>query len=434
MKILLPLTYFFLFFFLIYKIDFFFIGGISRRFLSLIFLLKIIFGLILWAIYTYYYTDRTTSDIFKYFDDAKVLNEIIKTHPIYYFQLVFGLYMDPDYLQPYILKTQFWDNPLEYSIFKENRIVIRFNAIVYLFSFGYYHVHTVVMNFVALLGLTAIYKTFYPIMKTKKNELIVVVFLIPSVLFWGSGVLKEGILLFALGFLIYYFHKIIFEKWTIKNTFWVIVSAFLLLLTKGYVVYAIIPSLISLVVIRMTGIKWSGLKFLCIHIIIGTLAFAYFRTNSYIDLFETLRQKQENFINVANTTKAGSFIQTKILEPTAFSVVKNTPEALLNTLLRPYLLEAKSPMILLSALENFIFILLILLSVFFFKKPTKEQLPLFYMSVFFVLILADLTGLITPILGAIVRYKVPFLPFLAIVFILLIDTEKIWKRIGEIRE
>lgn len=35
-----------------------------------------------------------------------------------------------------------------------------------------------------------------------------------------------------------------------------------------------------------------------------------------------------------------------------------------------------------------------------------------------------LTGLITPVMGAIVRYKVPALPFLMILLIQLIDKEK----------
>jgi hypothetical protein len=42
-----------------------------------------------------------------------------------------------------------------------------------------------------------------------------------------------------------------------------------------------------------------------------------------------------------------------------------------------------------------------------------------------VLLLFVLIGLTTPILGAMVRYKIPGLPFLLIVFLLMLDKEKL---------
>ena len=48
---------------------------------------------------------------------------------------------------------------------------------------------------------------------------------------------------------------------------------------------------------------------------------------------------------------------------------------------------------------------------------------LFCLSI--VLLLFTLIGLITPIMGAIVRYKVPGLPFLLIFLLLLLDKEKL---------
>jgi len=51
--------------------EFFSIEGLSRKEISAIFILKIIAGVVLYLIYTYYYTDRKSADIFKYFDDGK---------------------------------------------------------------------------------------------------------------------------------------------------------------------------------------------------------------------------------------------------------------------------------------------------------------------------------------------------------------------------
>ena len=54
---------------------------------------------------------------------------------------------------------------------------------------------------------------------------------------------------------------------------------------------------------------------------------------------------------------------------------------------------------------------------------------IFYSCMFAVIFMFVLTGLITPVMGAMVRYKVPALPFLMIMLIMLIDKEKMIKKI-----
>ena len=50
--------------------------------------------------------------------------------------------------------------------------------------------------------------------------------------------------------------------------------------------------------------------------------------------------------------------------------------------------------------------------------------PVFF-ALFFVLSLALLIGSVTPVLGAVVRYKAPMLPFLVFALFQLIDFDKI---------
>ncbi|MGZ4034336.1 MAG: hypothetical protein ACXVP4_05690, partial [Bacteroidia bacterium] len=70
---------------------FFDIESLSHRTISGIFILKIVFGLILWAIYTFYYTNRSTADIYKYFDDSKIVFDTLKTNPTHFFKMLFGI-------------------------------------------------------------------------------------------------------------------------------------------------------------------------------------------------------------------------------------------------------------------------------------------------------------------------------------------------------
>ncbi len=67
----------------------------------------------------------------------------------------------------------------------------------------------------------------------------------------------------------------------------------------------------------------------------------------------------------------------------------------------------------------------LILSFIYYKKPTTNYLNLFFFSLFFVVIVYILIGLTTPVFGAIVRYKVPALPFVLIMFLTIIDINRI---------
>jgi hypothetical protein len=412
MEILLTITYAAFFIFLIYKMRFFDLEGISKRSLSFIFILKIIAGLILWAIYTFYYTDRATADIYKYFDASKVMFETLNTNPVHFFKMLTGIGNNTPEFTPYYDKMNFWSRQIESSIYNDSHTIIRFNTFVRFFSFGYYNVHTVFICFLSLIGLTAIYKTFSPVLQDKKKELFISVFLLPSVLFWGSGVLKEGIICLGIGLL--------------------------LALSKFYVWLAIMPGLVfTLWVNKSKGTK-KGLKFITIICLTAIIGLNIDKFTSIQNPLVTLAQKQIEFNKLAGgfVTDAynkpipvpGIVIKTNPLKPTLLSLIKNSPQALINTLFRPFFWESKSPMMLMAGIENLMIFTFILFCIIFIKplRDIRWEWVLFCIS--FVIIQFLIIGTTTPILGAIVRYKVPALPFLLITFLLVLDKEKIIKK------
>ena len=436
------LTSFFLILFIliIYKSAFFDLPGISRKITVAAFGLKASFSFVIWAIYTFYYTDRSTSDIFKYFDDGKILHGLFYESPLNYFKVVFGIDTSSADIKSHLEKLNFWYKTHNYGIFNDNRTIIRFNSLVNLFSMGYYHIHSLTMCFLSFIGLTALYKVFIPHLKNKSKELFFAVFLLPSVLFWGSGVLKEGLLIFSLGCLIYQFMKILDNQFNTLRLLWIFSLLGLLFITKVYLLLMILPGLIALLVIKFTGTKKAGLKFILVHFLLiamalnwklilrlpgGELTGTEVVTGKSLDLLNMLKYKQKDFIHEAKIEKAGSYIELGELDNTLSSFIANTPRGISNVLFRPHLLDSRSPIVLLAALENLIFIFLIILAFLFFKKPTEQEKPILYFSISFVILLALLIGLVVPVLGAIVRYKVPMLPFYAIIFLTLIDKEKL---------
>jgi hypothetical protein len=433
MEILLTITYSVFFIFVIQRMKFFDVNGISKRSLSLLFVLKVFFGLLLWAIYTFYYTDRATADIYKYFDDSEILFNSIKTNPPHFFKMLIGIGNNSSEFDHYYSEMHYWVRKIDSNIYNDSHTIIRFNSLVRFFSFGYYNVHTVFMCFLSFIGLTAIYKTFLPFFQDKKNELLVIVFLLPSVLFWSSGVLKEGLIIFALGLLIYYTTQL----FSLRSILICVGVGLLLALSKFYVWVAIVPSLLFILWIKQNNSKLF-LKFIFVILFVGAVGLNIDRFTSIQNPLVTLSQKQIEFNQLANgnltdannksIAVAGSTIEINTLQPTILSFIKNAPQAFVNTLFRPYLWELKSPMMLMAGLENIVILVFILLCLFFRKPLSAIHWEYILFCISFVCIQFLIIGETTPVLGAIARYKVPALPFLLITFLFLLDKEKLIKR------
>jgi hypothetical protein len=122
--------------------------------------------------------------------------------------------------------------------------------------------------------------------------------------------------------------------------------------------------------------------------------------------------------------KTGSTIETPRLEAEFFSILKASPVALLNATFRPFPWNIRSPFMLLSGVENLIVLLLLIFCVVRFRVEALSH-PVFWLAVTFSFCILILTGLVTPVVGAIVRYKVPALPFLVCALLALIDTTSI---------
>lgn len=431
MEILLLLVYAALFIFLIHRFRFFNAPGISKRSISLVFTLKICFGLLLWYIYTFYYPNRATADIYKYFDDSRIMFDALKKEPAHYFKMLFGIGNNTPEFDQYYTAMNYWAKKNDVGTYNDAHTVIRFNAFVRLFSMGYYTVHTVFICFISLIGFTAIYKTFVPFFENKKRELFCAVFLLPSVLFWGSGVLKEGLLFFTLGLLVYFFQ----QPFSWKTLCICIAAALLMALSKFYVWLALLPSLLFLLLIKLTGRDFMILKFISILLLVTFIGSNIDRFTGIQNPLVTLSQKQIEFkslasgnnldANLKKIPEAGSRISILPLEPDLLSFIKNAPSALRNVLLRPYPWEIKGGMMIPVGLENMMILVIIIICICYAQpfSMIKWEYVLFCLS--FVVLQSLIIGETTPVLGAIARYKVPSLPFLLIAFLLILDKQKL---------
>lgn len=415
MEIALTAAYSALFIFLIGKWKFFRLHEIPVSFIKSGFILKLLAGISLGLIYTFYYTDRCTADTYKFFDDSKVLYDAFFTSKSDFFRILTGINAGSNDLIAYYNTMNNWYDV--YSPFNDNRTMIRFNAILRFLSFGYYYVHVVFICFLSLTGIVAIVKVLQKTYPHLAGEFLFILICTPSVLFWGSGLLKDSLVYFSLGITLFTFSSIIDSGAGAKKILLFVLSLALLMITKFQVFLLIIPLIVAWglsMKLKTKPLFIYGLvsaAFVLLLIIPGTI-------NSRFDLPLLLAQKQNSFINLAETTQAGSIMQIPQLEPSLFSVLWHAPSGFLNALLRPNLLDGGGALNLIAGIENTIILIFGIWCLLRTKFRTVKNEPLLWFCIFYVVSSFTLTGTITPVLGALVRYKAQALPFLVIIFVI----------------
>ncbi len=416
---------------------------IDNRKFQWLFLIKILAGLGLFIIYTRFYGDRKYADIFRYYDDSRILFNSLRTHPYDFFRMITGYDSTSPELWQYYNEMNNWFN--SEMIFNDARTMIRLNALFHFASAGTYYPHSIFFCFMGFTGLTAIYKTASASYRQNHVLIAMMVFLMPGVLLWTSGVIKEAFLVFALGIAVYLIYRLAVKKGNqFKNSIGLVVSLFLLLNIKAYMFIVIIPGLfawyISISKMQIGSTKGKSLKkatefqsilpvYFFVMLIYYTALYNFSPLLTHFSVPELMHNKQIEFNNLAQTEKAGSFVEIPTIDNSGWSLVKNAPHAFIYTLIRPAVFEVNNPMMLLAAGENALIALLILINIYFLFKSNNQ----FYgqsflmLSILLIVSLFCLIGWVTPILGAVVRYKVPALPFLGA---LLVANVK-WKRINQ---
>ncbi|MES2516371.1 MAG: hypothetical protein V4580_19610 [Bacteroidota bacterium] len=156
-------------------------------------------------------------------------------------------------------------------------------------------------------------------------------------------------------------------------------------------------------------------------------AFMYWRDNNLRDtIYETNNKDTSTFKFISKVTASGSAINMERLEYNAGSFAKLIPQSFLNVLLRPFFFDSRSVLEVMASLENLLFFLFFVFC-FWFRKKTAIDVNLLLLCITLVICAFILVGLTTTVVGAIVRYKTPFIPFLLMIPLMYVDPERIKK-------
>lgn len=267
------------------------------------------------------------------------------------------------------------------------------------------------------------------------KKLAIGIIFIPSIVFWGSGILKDCYTLSAVGWLTYNIYMIVIKRQKIfVNILIMIINGYIIISLKPYIIVALLPGILlwasfewtqkikNVVVRRLIGpgLILAGMG-------VGVLALSVFGNNlgSYTNIKAMSEKAQTTQQDLIRGEQYGSnYYDVGKFDASLTGILTKAPISILSALFRPFIWEAKNPVMILSGLENLIILcsfLLIIVRVGLFKtiKIVGSE-PLLLFSLLFAIIFAFSVGLASANFGALVRYRIPcmifFIPSLFILF------------------
>ncbi len=377
---------------------------------------KIIGAIFIGLIYGYYYKG---GDTFNYFYHSKVINSALDESLIKWLNLVLHIPNSND-IEYYTYTSQmYWYDSTSSSY------VASIGAILGLLSLNTFLSTSVLFACLSFTGCWAMFRTFSGLYPKLQRQIAISILFIPSVFIWGSGIFKDTICLFGLGWLTYGSFKILTKlDFRISNILLTTLSFIFIFQVKVYILIGFLPALIMWIQFNYSSkIKSIALKiavniFLTTILILGSIFFM----SRFSE--ELGRYSLEKIVQTSNSTKNyiyrisdedASGYSLGDFNPTVGGMLSKFPQAVNVTLFRPYLWETKKLLVFLSSIEALLFSLLTLKILFTIKlssiwKSIRKD-PTIQFCLIFSIAFAFAVGISTYNFGALSRYKIPCLPF-----------------------
>ena len=378
--------------------------NLSRWAKGVALLTKLFAALAMLYTYIHVYPNRNEADIFKYFDDSKALSSLAVHSPNQFLRIITGQWTDSDL--PALNTMNYWFRSYDHGIANDNRIIIRVNAVLNLITQGIYELNLSFFLLLSLLGSYFLYSVFTH-HSSSRWICFFAAFLLPSTLFWSSGILKEAVLLFALGGFVYSLHQVFYLR-RYQSLFLLLLSLALLMQIKVYILFALVPFLGMGLLSDLLKSRWKG--FLITLALLG-ICFslqAFFLPDW--SLLSTIQGKQFDFIQMAKALNAGSQVAVVPLDGTFWNLVKSGMIGLFNVLFFPNIFVIKPWYGAIFALENLLLWGLMVGAITSILSSKSDWGWPHFWLIFGVFVFVVI-GITVPVVGAIIRYKSPVLPF-----------------------
>jgi len=386
------------------------------------FLIKVFGSVFFSLIFVYYYG---FGDSFEYFKGAVLMGDALLNSPSDYFDLLLS-----DSTYNHVSHLRQYTSNIRYSASSEEWLMIKLVSPLSILGFRSYLVVNLLMSVIAFFGGWKLFQVFSEILPKKRKYAFYATFLFPSIIFWGSGLMKDTFTLTGINYLIYVLYFTV-VKGQFKIVYWFgLLFWFMITFSlKSYIIIAFFPTIILTVFYKYrASIKSQFFRMISTPLIlllfsfIGFISIKGLSENSSKYDANQLENKVKGF-HSWHTSLGGSSYSLGNVDYTVVGAFKKIPAALNVTFFRPYIWEAKSVVVLLGAVESLILLILFFYVLYKTKlNPFKiiKSTILLKSLLAFVIIFGFAVGFTSYNFGALGRYKIPILSlFLFILFFII---------------
>ena len=372
---------------------------------------KVVMGWLLGGIFFFYYQQ---GDTINYFRDACQLAALAYDHPGEYLKVLVGQLPPPASL-----------------VFQGQPRALFFAKLVSIVNYFTYNNYWITSAYFSLLSfwcswlLANFLCSWFP---HHKQAAAIAFLFYPSVVFWGSGVLKESLAVAAITWIVYQGLSSQLGTYR-KNTLWVtlplgLAALWILWNVKYYYAAVLLPTLLS----SSLAYRWGHHRSPAMPWIFAGSWLLLLAGVSLLHPRLGLDQLAEtlvyNYRAIVRQSDSSNVIHFTELTGSLESLIKNIPLAIVSGLFRPIVSDSNTLLQWMAGLENTGLLLAAgsaLVRVRNSKISSTNRLWI-VAAVVYSVVLGTLLAFASPNFGSLMRYKVSFLPFL--VYLCLVGNQK----------
>lgn len=400
-------------------------NDVNRRYFFPALTVKILGAIGVGIIYQFYYRGGDTFMYHTY--GSRVIWNAFMDSPEVGFKLLFSDLTNQAGVYKYSSQIYFLRDSQSFA-------VIRLAALFDLITFSTYSATAILFAVCSFAGLWLFFLTFFEQYPKLHRGFAIALFFIPSVFFWGSGLLKDTITIGCLGAAVFFTYRIfIRNQFNFLYAFFLFLALYGLYVIKIYILLTFLPSTILWIFLsHFNQIHSLFLKIILFPAVISSSVLLGFfalqkageeNPKYSLSMISKTAQVTAYDIRFWSGREAGSGYTLGELDGSWQSLLELAPSAINVSLFRPFFWEVNNPLMLLSAIESFI--LTVFTVVVITRLGNKLLKVIFNPAIFYCLVFsitfAFAVGVSTFNFGTLSRYKIPMVPFYSIGLVLMLS-------------
>ncbi len=387
---------------------------------------RILGALVLCLIYQFYYIG---GDTINFWGSGVIVNRMLWKDFWIYLKILAGDRSWENYAA-FDLSTSYPDYMARDA---QSFAVVRFVAPFCLITIRSYYSASILVAWFTYGGVWRLYSMFVELFPKLRREFAYSTLFIPSLSFWGGGILKDTFSFWSACLFFYGFYRLFFKNGNkLKYIFLMLLMVYFMISIKPYIFIVMLPTcFIWFLGSRLKNVD-SGFGriliapfFIAIGMVLISLLFGQMsnQLGDYASVDKTIEKAAVTQKDLKRSEYGGNSFDIGNFDGSVGSMVTLFPKALFAGLFRPTILDVRNPVMFISALENlFIFYIVFhtmwIAGIFGFWKRIFSN-PFLLASIVFAVFFGFAVGLTTSNFGSLVRYRIPLVPFvLAAMFII----------------